>query len=99
MTSTTPVPGSPAGARRIGRVGTAAHVLVGMTFIAVAFEIGPVGIADLATRLVVPPVLTVLVLRVRRADASPLRWTGPSGHLANIAIAVALRGPRDRRAT
>lgn len=76
--------------RRIGPVGTAFRVAVGLTFIAVAFIVGPVGAVDVLLGLVGLPAATAVALRLRGPDAPPLRWTGPSGHLANIAIAAVL---------
>lgn len=82
--------GSTGTANRIGPVGAACRVGVGVVFITAAFAIGPVGLADVLVGLIGLPAATIVVLRLRGADAPPLRWTGPLGHLANIVIAVTL---------
>lgn len=76
--------------RRIGPGGTTARVAVGVAFLAGAFLFGPIGWLDVVIGLVVLPAATTLLLRLRGPDAPPLRWTGPFGHVANIAIGVGL---------
>ncbi|MGH3442527.1 MAG: hypothetical protein ACRDUY_10915 [Nitriliruptorales bacterium] len=77
-------------ARRIGWGGTPARAGLGVAFVAGAFLVGPVAWADVIVGLVILPTATTIVLRLRGSDAPPLRWTGPFGHLANIAIGVVL---------
>ncbi len=81
--------------RRIGPVGTALRVIVGLGLLYVAG--GADGLSwsvesyDPALGLVVLPALTVLLgLAARRYATRPLRFTGPLGHALNCAVIVAL---------
>lgn len=76
--------------RRIGGVGTTTRGLLGVGLVVATWMVGPVGWLDLVLGLVVLPAVTTLLLRLRGADAPPLRSTGPFGHVANVAIGVVL---------
>lgn len=71
--------------RQIGLIGTVGRVVVGTVFIAGAFAIG-VSWRDAMIGLVVANAVVFCVMSARGADAPPMRFTGPGGHLANIAI-------------
>lgn len=73
-------------ARRIGPLGTAARVCVGVVLLAVAVSMNP-GVTDLAIGLLVLPVAVVMVLWLRGANAPPLRLFGPVGYAVNFGVA------------
>jgi hypothetical protein len=81
--------------RRIGSVGTALRLTVGLALLYLAGGAG--GLSwhvewyDLVLGLLALPVLTVaLGLAARRYSAQPLRFTGPLGHAVNCVVIVAL---------
>ncbi len=81
--------------RRIGPIGTALRVTVGLGLLYLAG--GADGLSwgvewyDPVLGLVALPALTVLLgLAARRYAARPLRFTGPLGHALNCAVIVAL---------
>lgn len=76
--------------RRIGWLGTVGRVTLGSGLLVAAVLVGPLGWLDVALGLVGFPAATTLILRIRGRHAPPLRFTGPGGHIANIAIAAAL---------
>lgn len=76
--------------RRIGPVGTTARALGGLAFLATALAVGPLDAWDLVGGLLLLPGATTLLLRMRGADAPPLRWTRLPGHVANVVVGVAV---------
>lgn len=77
----------PAG-RQIGPIGTGARVVGGAALLTGAFLIG-VGALDVVLGLVATNALVVVALAARGRSAPPLRWTGPLGHAASLAIGIA----------
>src|SRR5918996_3640321 len=81
--------------RRIGTIGTASRVLVGLGLLFLALWDGGLSFGlrwyDVAVGLVVLPGAMVGVgLAARRLGRGPLRFTGPVGLALNTAIIVAL---------
>lgn len=84
--------------RAIGPVGTIARIAVGLGLIALAIKLDGVGWWDLALGLIGLPVVVLLVQLVRlRFTHTPLRATGPAGHLLNGVIVAALLVPSATR--
>ena len=84
----TPAPAHDQAGRQIGPLGTATRVIGGVGLLTGAFLIG-VGPLDVIFGLVVANAVVLVALAARGRSAPPLRWTGPVGHAANFAIAVA----------
>jgi hypothetical protein len=74
--------------RSIGPWGTAVRIVGGVAMLTGAALIG-VGIFDALLGLVVFPLAVLAVLRLRGADAAPLRLTGPEGYCLNCVVGVA----------
>ena len=84
--------------RAIGPLGTIARVAVGLGLLAVAVTLDGVGWSDLALGLFGIPAVVLLGQLVRlRFTRSPLRATGPAGHLLNLVIVAALLVPSATR--
>lgn len=86
--STSTVPSRDPAGRQIGPLGTAARVVGGIGLLTGAFLIG-VDLLDAVLGLVVANAVVLVALAARGRSAPPLRWTGPIGHAANLAIGVA----------
>lgn len=77
--------------RKIGRVGTAARVLVGAAMLYGAFAIDGLQPSDAVLGAVVFPGTVLLGQWLRsRGNSEPLRATGTTGHLVNNGIVIAL---------
>jgi hypothetical protein len=74
--------------RQIGRWGTAARIVGGAAMLTGAALIG-VEMLDALLGLVVFPLAVLAVLRLRGADAAPLRLTGSEGYCLNCLVGVA----------
>lgn len=80
--------------RGIGQVGTVARLALGLAFLAVAATLGDPSIWHWIVGLGVLPLVSIAVMGLlRRHGASPVRWTGPTGHLANITIGLLIAVP------
>jgi hypothetical protein len=76
------------GQRQIGPLSTAARLLVGVFLVVVASVDRPRPV-DMVVGLVVANAVVFVALSARGADARPLRFTGPAGHVINIGLIVA----------
>lgn len=85
---------APASNRRIGPVGTTARLVLGLAFLTAAATLGDPAIWHWIVGLAVLPAVSVAVMALLRcAGAPPVRWTGPTGHLANITIGLLIAVP------
>lgn len=73
--------------RQIGPIGTVGRLVLGAAFIGYAGNLGA-GLADILIGLVAANAVVFCVMAARGADAPPMRFTGPGGHLANFAIGI-----------
>jgi hypothetical protein len=89
--SASPGPAEPAasvrGGRQIGPYGTGARIVGGIGLLVGAFLIG-VRPLDVLIGLVVANAVVLAALAVRGRSAPPLRWTGPIGHAATLAVGI-----------
>jgi hypothetical protein len=84
--------------RAIGPIGTIARVAVGFGLIVLAIKLDGVGWWDIALGLVGIPTVVLLGQMVRlRFTRTPLRATGPAGHLLNCVLVAALLVPSATR--
>jgi hypothetical protein len=84
--------------RAIGPIGTIARVAVGFGLIVLAIKLDGVGWWDIALGLVGIPTVMLLGQMVRlRFTRTPLRATGPAGHLLNCVLVAALLVPSATR--
>jgi hypothetical protein len=85
-------------AHRAGPFGTIARIAVGLGLIALAVILDGVGWRDLALGLIGIPAVVLLGQLVRlQVTRTPLRATGPVGHLLNIVVVAALLVPSATR--
>jgi hypothetical protein len=75
-------------ARHLGVLSTAARIVVGAWLLVAGVRDGFEPI-DVVVGLPVANAVVFVALSTRRAAAPPLRFTGPAGHLINIALIVA----------
>jgi hypothetical protein len=85
------------GSRRIGALGTASRLVVGLGLLGLALADNPAGVLlGLQTRELVlglgvfPAVMVVTGLLARRFATNPLRLTGPVGLTVNTGVIIAL---------
>ena len=84
--------------RAIGPFGTIARIAVGLGLIALAVILDGVGWRDLALGLIGIPAVDLLVHLVRlHFTRTPMRATGPVGHLLNCLVVAALLVPSATR--
>src|SRR5215218_8310853 len=84
--------------RAISFVGTIGRIAVGFGLIILAVKLDGVGWRDLALGLIGIPAVVLLGHLVRlRFTRTPLRATGPVGHLVNLLIVAALLVPSATR--
>jgi hypothetical protein len=72
--------------RRIGPIGTAARLVIGVAFLAIATAVVGVGLLEILIGLVAANLAVVATLALRGRNASPLRATGAAGHCLNCAL-------------
>jgi hypothetical protein len=84
--------------RAIGPIGTIARIAVGLALIALAVILDGVGWRDLALGLIAIPAVVLLGQLVRlHVTRTPMRATGPLGHLLNCLVVAALLVPSATR--
>lgn len=81
----------PRRARHLGGLSTAARIVVGVGLLAIAVRDG-VNPIDAGLGLVVANAVVFVALASRGGAAPPLRFTGPAGHLINVALIFAFYG-------
>jgi hypothetical protein len=73
----------------IGRIGTMARTVVGLTLVALAVTVARADLLDVLIGVLLLPATATLLLALRGRSARPLRL-GMAGHLVTIAIVLAL---------